>query len=94
MNIFDLIQITGGILLVIAFMPQILKMIRTKSVGDMSLTTFILNFIAVGFMEVYAWHLLKTTGQMAFLITNTLGWMVAATLLILVLRFRKHGTSR
>lgn len=93
MGFYDYLQIVGGILLVIAFLPQIIKMIRTKSVEDMSLATFTMNFIAVGFMEVYAWNLWVTHDQPAFLITNSLGWVVAATLLVLILRYRGQGAG-
>ena len=92
MGIYDYLQIVGGVLLVIAFLPQILKMIRTRSVDDMSLSTFVMNFVAVGFMEIYAWNLWRTHDQPAFLITNTLGWIVAGTLLGLILRYRRNST--
>jgi MtN3 and saliva related transmembrane protein len=73
-----------------AFLPQVVKTIKTKSVGDMSLPMFAINFTAASLAEVYAFHLWKEQDEPAFLITNTMVLIGAGTLLFLLLRYRKR----
>jgi MtN3 and saliva related transmembrane protein len=90
MTIFDIIQIISGILAISAFIPQIVKTIKTKSVGDMSLPMFITNFTAACLAEIYGFHLWKEQDEPAFLITNSMVMLGAGTILFLLLRYRKR----
>jgi MtN3 and saliva related transmembrane protein len=90
LTIYDILQIISGILAISAFMPQIVKTIKTKSVGDMSLPMFSINFTAACLAEIYAFHLWKEQDEPAFLITNSMVMIGAGTMLFLLLRYRKR----
>jgi MtN3 and saliva related transmembrane protein len=88
--IYDILQIISGILAISAFIPQIVKTVKSKSVGDMSLPMFATNFTAACLAEVYAFNLWREQNEPAFLITNSMVMIGAGTLLFLLLRYRKR----
>ena len=90
MNIYDILQLASGFLAVGAFLPQIVKTVKTKSVRDINPWMFAMNVTAATLAEFYAYNLWKEQDEPAFLITNTMVWIGAATLLVLVLRYRKR----
>ena len=53
MNTFFVLGIIAGILTAVAFVPQVLRVIKTKSTKDISLGMFILFCIGVVFWLVY-----------------------------------------
>jgi MtN3 and saliva related transmembrane protein len=90
LTIYDILQLASGVLAVSAFIPQIVKTIRTKSVGDISPPMFALNVIAAILAEFYAFNLWKEQNEPAFLITNSMILLGSGTLLFLLLRYRKR----
>jgi MtN3 and saliva related transmembrane protein len=90
LNHYDILQLISGCLAVGAFIPQIVKTIKTRSVGDISAPMFMMNVSAAILAEFYAWNLWRERGEPAFLITNTMVLLGAATLLFLLLRYRKR----
>jgi MtN3 and saliva related transmembrane protein len=89
MNIFDLIQLVGGIILSIGYVPQITKVIRTKSARDLSLSMFGMVLTGLLCMEVYAINLVTSNVGWAFLITNSLAVLLCAPLVVLILMYGK-----
>lgn len=90
--IFNMIQFIGGIILSIGYIPQISKIVKTKSVKDFSVMYLLMLTTGIACMEAYAmymWFGLHTAG--AFMITNTIALMLAGTETSLVLYFRKKG---
>jgi len=86
--IFDLLQLIGGIILSFGYIPQIVQIIKTKSVNDLNLKTFLSVFIGILFMEVYAINLaVNKTGYM-FLVTNTMALLLSGIMCILILEIR------
>ena len=82
MRIFiDSLQLMGGILLAIGYIPQIIKIIRTKSVGGFSPLWLFMLFFGISLMEVYAIYNLPTTTM--FLITNSISLCLSFTVLFL-----------
>ena len=73
---YDLLQLLGGIILGVGYIPQITKMIRTKSAEDFSLKTYFLLLLGIGCMEVYAIRLTFTGSGEMFLVTNTLSLLI------------------
>jgi len=89
--IFDLLQLIGGIILSFGYIPQIAQIIKTKSVNDLNLKTFLSVFIGILFMEVYAVNLaVNKTGYM-FLVTNSMALILSGIMCILILKFRNKS---
>jgi len=87
---FDSLQLFGGILLTFGYVPQIRKILRTKNVESFDLTGFSIIAIGIGCMEAYAcyqWFVQKAAG--AFMITNTIAFLIALILVGLILYYRK-----
>lgn len=90
-ELFNILQFIGGIILSFGYIPQIIKIIRTKSVGDFSRVYLGGICLGVAFMEAYAiymWFVLHTAG--AFMITNTIALTLCTTEFLLVLKYRKR----
>ncbi len=86
--IFNLLQLIGGIILTIGYIPQITQILKTKSVEDLNLTTFSSIFIGVGLMEIYAINLVLTGSGLMFLITNSMSLILAGIMVFLILLYR------
>lgn len=89
---FNMLQFIGGVLLSIGYIPQITKIIKTKSVNDFSVTYLLLLTTGIALMEAYAvymWFGLGSAG--AFFITNTVALLCAGTETSLVLYYRNKN---
>ncbi|MBU86533.1 MAG: hypothetical protein CMC53_00400 [Flavobacteriaceae bacterium] len=53
MNNIELIGLTAAILTTIAFVPQVIKVIRSKKTNNLSLTTYVIFTFGVGLWLVY-----------------------------------------
>ncbi|PEF30304.1 hypothetical protein CON39_11565 [Bacillus thuringiensis] len=90
-ELFNILQLVGGLILSFGYIPQIIKFIRTKSVDDFSVTYLGSICLGVAFMESYAiymWFVLGTAG--AFMITNTIALTLCTTEFALLLKYRKR----
>lgn len=90
-HFFDTLQLFGGILLTLGYVPQIRKILRTRNVESFDLTGFSIIAFGIGCMEAYAcyqWFFKKAAG--AFMITNTISFLIALALVGLILYYRKH----
>lgn len=84
--LFNLLQFIGGVILSVGYLPQIVKIIKTKSVRDFSLIYLTGIFTGILFMEAYAiymYFVMHTAG--AFFVTNTIAMILSGTELALVL---------
>ena len=86
---FNMLQLLGGILLTVGYVPQIAQIIKTKSVDDLNGFFLMLVFGGVFCMECYAIHIYPE-GKM-FLITNTASTICAAVMYILYLSYKSKG---
>ena len=86
---FNLLQLIGGIILSVGYLPQIAKTIKTKSVKDLSTAYYFNIFIGVGLMEAYAIFSAIQGVALMFLVTNTIAWVLCGTMLVLTLRYRE-----
>ncbi|PEL24347.1 PQ-loop repeat-containing protein [Bacillus toyonensis] len=76
--LFNLLQFIGGIILSIGYIPQIIKIVKTKSVRDFSRIYIGGIFVGIIFMEAYAaymYFVMHTAG--AFMITNTIALILS-----------------
>nr|WP_283571169.1 PQ-loop domain-containing transporter [Paenibacillus brevis] len=83
-------QLMGGIILSVGFIPQIVQIFKTRSVKDLSLKSYLLMLFGISLMEVYAVSLVVEGAGLAFLMTNTLSFMMVSMVILLILRFRSR----
>ena len=88
---FDTLQLLGGIILSVGYIPQIIKLIKTKSAEDFNVKTFIIVWIGIFFMEIYAVDLSIGGSGLMYLITNTMSLLVQSVLVVLILKYRNNG---
>lgn len=86
--LFTVMQLIGGIILSVGWIPQILQIIKTRSVADLSLKSYLLMLLGIALMEAYAVNLTAQGVGLAFLITNTLSLAVVSTVVLLIIRYR------
>lgn len=93
MILFNLLQLIGGLIVSCSYIPQIKQIIKTKSVKDLNLKSFILLVAGLMSMETYGLYLFIAKGIIMFLLTNSLGLFMTIIMIILILRYRgdKNG---
>ena len=87
--IVNLLQLIGGIILSIGNIPLIVKILKTHSVDDFSLTTLISVALGIFFMECYAIYNIVQGIAIMFFVTNTLALLIALIILILYFIFKR-----
>lgn len=87
---FDTLQLIGGLIITIGNIPQILQILRTKSVKDLNTHTFYMAFIGITLMEIYAINLVIHKAGLMFLITNSMGLVITGFTLSLILKYKKQ----
>jgi MtN3 and saliva related transmembrane protein len=86
----NLLQLIGGFILSVGYLPQIAKIIKTKSVKDFSLIYLGSIFGGIVLMEIYGLYMYFHEGTAgAFAFTNTLSFILSGTEFFLVLFFLK-----
>lgn len=86
---FDALQLAGGIILSVGYIPQIIKLIKTKSSRDFNLKTFLMVLFGITFMEVYAVNLTMNGSGAMFLVTNTMSLIIQIVLVTLIYKYRR-----
>ena len=86
--IFDILQLIGGLILSFGYIPQIIQIIKTKSVNDLNIKTFLFVFIGILFMEIYAINLVINKVGYMFLVTNSMSLFLSGLVCILIIKFR------
>ena len=86
--IFNILQLIGGLILSFGYIPQIIQIIKTKSVNDLNLKTFLSVFIGILFMEIYAINLVINKVGYMFLVTNSMSLFLSGLACILIIKFR------
>jgi MtN3 and saliva related transmembrane protein len=85
---FDILQLIGGLILSLGYIPQITQTIKTKSVKDLNIKTYLLIFAGILFMETYAINLTAHGQGHMFLVTNSLALTLSGTMCILIITFK------
>jgi len=73
MNVYDILQLVGGMILSVGAIPQIEQIIRTKSVKDINLTSIITLIVGMVLMQIYAVHY----ELVMFIITNSVSLLLS-----------------
>ncbi len=85
---FDFLQLMGGIILSVGYIPQIYKLTKTKSTKDLDIKTFAAVLIGVALMEAYAINLCISGCGVMYLVTNTMSLTVQVVLVTLLCKYR------
>ncbi len=75
----DVLGLFAGTLTTIAFVPQLIKVWRTKSAKDISYVMFILFITGIILWEVYGWGI----HSMPVILFNVITFILGLTILIL-----------
>ena len=89
MNPFDFLQLAGGIILAVGYLPQIIQIIRTRSCEDLNLKTYLAMSVGILLMEVYAINLVTQGSGLMFLITNSTSLFLVIFICILIITMRR-----
>lgn len=94
LTLFNMLQLIGGIILSVGYLPQIYKIIKTHSVRDFSRIYLGGIFIGIVFMEAYAIYMyfFQHAAGMFFL-TNTVSTILSGTEFFLVMYFWNRGVN-
>ncbi|MBR0277904.1 MAG: PQ-loop repeat-containing protein [Clostridia bacterium] len=89
-NLVNFLQLIGGIVISVGYIPQIRQIIRTKSSEGLNLKSFGMIFFAVILYEIYAVCLVvyESSGHM-FLVTNSLSMIFSGTMCLLIRIYRE-----
>lgn len=84
----NMLQLVGGAILAVGYIPQIIKMVKTRSVDDFSKVYLGAIFFGILLMEVYAVYMYFVMGTAgAFFITNTASTILSGTEFYLLLKY-------
>jgi MtN3 and saliva related transmembrane protein len=83
LNLQELIGIIAGVLTTIAFLPQAIKIWRSKSARDVSLSMFVCFCTGVVLWVIYGFML----GAFPVILANVVTLCIAATILVFKLRY-------
>jgi MtN3 and saliva related transmembrane protein len=83
----DLVGTFAGILTALFLVPQLIKMIRAKKAGDISIPMFVILLLAQILWVIYG--VLKN--DLPLIITNSVTLALNITILALTIRFRKSN---
>jgi MtN3 and saliva related transmembrane protein len=83
LNLQELIGIFAGVLTTIAFLPQAIKIWRSKSARDVSLSMFVCFCTGVVLWVIYGFML----GAFPVILANVVTLCIAATILVFKLRY-------
>jgi MtN3 and saliva related transmembrane protein len=84
---FDIVGIMGfiaGLLTTVAFLPQVIKVYKTKSAKDISLPMYVIFTIGIAMWIIYGFML----DAMDILIFNVITFILAITILVYKIRLK------
>ncbi len=86
MDIYGVLALFAGFLIAVSAVPQLIKIVRTKEVEDISFLMFVLIFLTQFVWIVYGIHI----GDLPIVVTNILSMMVVLSNIFLIVRYRKR----
>jgi len=91
---FNALQLIGGFILAVGYIPQIVQLIRTKFCRDLNLKTYATVFVGIALMEAYAIDLVVHGAGLMFLVTNSMALTVNGALCWLIIKYKKGETTK
>jgi len=84
-DLFEIIGLIAAVLTTSAFVPQVFKIWKSKSVDDLSLPMYIIFFIGIVLWLIYGIHL----NSLAMILSNIVTGVLALLLIIFKIRYNK-----
>lgn len=84
MDVYKLAAYFAGSLVVISAIPQIFKIAKRKSAGDVSLPMFLMLITANTIWFLYGLHIKDNP----VIVTNALAWVVSFTNIVMIVRYK------
>ena len=88
--LFGTLQLIGGIVLVISYLPMIKLLHKTKSAENQSLSFWIILDLGMILFELNALYLAITLNQWSYAISQSLNLLCGIIVLIQLLVYRKN----
>ena len=89
LNSIDLLGLVAGTLTTIAFVPQLVKVWKSKSAKDISYVMFILFITGIILWEIYGWGI----HSLPVILFNVITFILGLTILILKFIFDKRESD-
>ncbi len=89
LNPIDILGLVAGSLTTSAFVPQLIKVWKSKSANDISYLMFILFIIGIILWEIYGWEI----HSMPVIIFNVITFVLGVAILVLKYIFEKDESS-
>lgn len=86
----NICQLIGGLVIGLSYLPQIIQILKTRSVQDLNLTSYVTLGIGLSLTELYALYLLIVQGLGMYLLTNSIGLITIIIMIILVIKYKKR----
>lgn len=86
---FALFQLIGGFILAFGWIPQIFQIIKTKSVADLNVKTYVSILLGISLMELYAIDLALSGVGIAFFVTNTVSFILVLVTVLLIFHYKR-----
>ena len=84
---FEIIGMSAAILTTIAFIPQVLKVIKLKKTGGLSLSTYIIFTIGVALWLVYGFY----KNSISMILGNGITLILSLIILVYIVREKKSN---
>lgn len=91
--LLDLIPILSTVFLSLCYIPQIIKIYKTKNVESQSLLFWVLLSIALGLLWTNAFMIFNKFGTYGYLITETFNLGLALVVLAQVIKYKKKDVE-
>ena len=87
--LLNVIPMIATVFLIICYLPQLVHTIKTKEVGDISLSFFVMLNIALTLLLINSILLFTQNGNFGYVVTYIFNEGLALAMLILILKYRK-----
>lgn len=93
-NLCGVFQIIGGVIMSVGYIPQIARILRTKSSEGLSFKPFGMIFAGIVLYEIYAVSLVVSDGSgHMYLITNSVSMILSGTMCLLIKMFENGNEN-
>ncbi len=94
MEMAEVFQLIGGMILTFAALPQITQVVITKSVEGLNLLTFLMILTGNALKLVYAIHMAVNGYGLVLIITTSMSFLIILTLTSMIVYYRRFRKDR